>query len=173
MDKRLKRQFFYFIATGLLFSAILTTGIVIKKYGDSLFELSAKLRPIKADLDRMKAAASDIERTISEAKAAMPPGLGLKSRETAIFNSLDELKSRFRDAQISAGDINFRDEEFNLPVAVKASLRDYTVLVNDIGYLQSLRFPFFSVSAVTISEGADESVNYEIKGAFRMPKVAK
>jgi hypothetical protein len=93
--------------------------------------------------------------------------------EEFILMSLDDLKIRMDDADITITKIEDKGSEVQLPVTIKSPLRDYTAMVNQVGYLQSLRFPFFAISGVKISksgEKANVQTAFEITGALKYPK---
>jgi len=57
-------------------------------------------------------------------------------------------------------------------VNIKAPMKDYTAFVNNISYLQSLKFPVFSINSISIAQLQSKeelSPLYEINGAFRLP----
>lgn len=173
MEGILKRLFIYYIISGILFLIALTGVVISKKYSDSLYDTLNKLQAVKLNIIRMKDAEDYIIQTISEARSVVPSDLGARSPEECIFISLDELKSRIKNADISVTNMEYKGDEVSLPVTIKATVvgKDYASFVNNLGYLQSLSFPFFSISNISISQSEDKTaVLYEIKGTLKTLK---
>jgi hypothetical protein len=171
MEKRLKRLVFYYIVSGLFFIMLMSGSIVLKKYNESASNTLNKLHSVKANLMKMENAIKDMDAEISEIKKIIPHDFRMRTPEEFIFIGLDELKSKIKEAEIAVTNMEYKGEEVNLPVTIKAALKDYVSFVNNIGYLQSMRFPFFSISHISISKSQDKTqVLYEIKGNLRMLK---
>lgn len=173
MEGRLKRLFIYYVISGILFLMALAGVIVSKEYGDSLHNTLNKLQAVKLNIIRMKDAQDDVVKTISEARSVVPSDLGARSPEERIFISLDELKSRMKNAEISVTNMEYKGDEVSLPVTIKAAVvgKDYASFMNNTGYLQSLSFPFFSISNISILQSQDRTaVLYEIKGTLKTLK---
>jgi len=68
---------------------------------------------------------------------------------------------------------NFADKagEITLPVNIRIPVDDYAVLVNNIGYLQSLNFPYLAVNNIVIVKvgGPSGAIICKIDGSLRMP----
>lgn len=167
-------MFSLYCASAAVFAVVLAGGIATKKYGDTLSATLSSLRQAEGNLATMKAAAQGMRGVIAEVRGAVPPGLGGARAEALILTGLDALKSKMRDAEISIAPFDSGGEELLLPVTIRAAMRDYSSLVNTVGHLQSLRFPFFIITALSLSQtGGTEraAVMYEIRGVMKMPKV--
>ncbi|HAK88649.1 MAG TPA: hypothetical protein DHV16_07565 [Nitrospiraceae bacterium] len=178
MDNRhynLKNLLTGYIAASILLIIVVSGIIVAKKYGDSVFATRKSLQTAKQNVFGMKEAIGDIDKTIAEAKMIMPDIFDKKTAEELIYIRIDELKSRFRDAEVSITNIEYKGNEIGMPVGIKANkMKDYTAFVNNIGWLQSLKFPFFSISSIAVFQSQDKTaVSYEIKGALRTLKDSK
>jgi hypothetical protein len=171
--KTLKKLFSYYILSGMLFALIISGGIVAKKYADSLYETTDKLQEFNIQYIKIINATVDTDRAIKTIKTLLPPDFDAHLPEEFILMSLDDLKTRMDDANITITKIEDKGSEVQLPVTIKSPLRDYTAMVNQVGYLQSLRFPFFVISGVKISksgEKANVQTAFEITGALKYPK---
>lgn len=174
MNNRSNRLFLCYVISGVIFIAILSANIVLKKYGDSLSDALKKLDTVRSNLTGMKDAQAGIDRTITRVNALVPSDIALKTPEERIFTTLDELKNRMRGAEITITNIEYDGAEVILPVTIKGTMagktisRDYTQFVNNVGYLQSLSFPFFFIGSINMSQSQDKtSVLYEIKGSLK------
>ncbi|MBZ0155961.1 MAG: hypothetical protein K8I29_07065 [Alphaproteobacteria bacterium] len=174
MDSRLKRVFALYCASAVAFAVVLAGGIAAKKNGDSLSATLSVLRQAKGNLVRTSEAVQEMRGAIAEIKSFVPPEFDPLKAEALILTGIDALKSKIRDAEISIASFETGGEEVLLPVTIRAAMRDYPSLVNTVGYLQSLRFPFFSIATLSLSQVTDKektAVIYEIKGVMRTPKV--
>jgi hypothetical protein len=74
---------------------------------------------------------------------------------------------------VTVTNIEDKGNEIQLPVNIKGPLRDYTTMVNQVGYLQSLKFPFFAINGIKISKSdvqAKSLTTFEIAGVLKFPK---
>ncbi|MFO0752387.1 MAG: hypothetical protein U0411_03560 [Thermodesulfovibrionales bacterium] len=173
MHNRLKGVFLLYCASAAVFGAVLAGGIAAKKHADSLSATLAALRQAQANLVRTKQAVEGMRGAIAEIKSAVPPGFDAATAETLLLTGLDALKSRMRDAEIAIGSFDSSGEELFVPVTLRATMKDYAALVNTVGYLQSLRFPFVTITALSLSPANEKEksvVVYEMKGFMKTPK---
>lgn len=174
-DPRLKRLFIYYFLSGLSLSLVLSGSIVLKKYSDSITALSRKLESVRTSLVKMSGTVSDMNNAISEIKTAIPHTFESMAPEALIFNELDRLKSRIKSDEIIVTSLVYKEDGVYLPVNIKGTLKSYTAFVNDIGYIQSLNFPFSRIDSILISRPPEKdkdkaSVSYAIDGSFLTPQ---
>ncbi|MBI3592115.1 MAG: hypothetical protein HY099_01270 [Nitrospirae bacterium] len=119
----------------------------------------------------MREEISGLDKALSEIKAMVSPDFASNTPEVIILVTLDDLKTRMKDAVITISGMEYRADEIILPLNIKAEVRDYAVFVNTVGYLQTLRFPFFNISSITLMQNNERTaVSYEIKGTLSMIK---
>lgn len=159
---------------------VLTGVIISKRYSDSLSNTQKKLQTARMNLVSMKDAQVDMEKTIADLKAIVPSDFASRTPEEHIFIGLDELKFRMKNAEIVVTNIEYKGDEVSLPVTIKSSIsgkaaeKGYASFMNDIGYLQSMRFPFFYIGSISMVQSQDRaSVSYEIKGALKTLKTSE
>ena len=176
----MKRSLSYYIISGMLFLMVLAGVIISKRYSDSLSNTQKKLQTARMNLVSMKDAQVDMEKTIADLKAIVPSDFASRTPEEHIFIGLDELKFRMKNAEIVVTNMEYKDDEVSLPVTIKSSIsrkaagKDYASFINDIGYLQSMGFPFFYIGGISMVQSQDRaSVSYEIKGALKTLKTAE
>ena len=168
----MKRLLLYYTISGLLFAAVLSGVVIVEKFRGPVYDTAGKLRGVKTDLLRMKGAVADMGSVMRDLKAALPQDFGSRLPEGLVLIRLDDIKRRFKGAEIIAKNFEEKGGEMSLPVSIKAKMDDYTVFVNNVGYLQLLSFPFFQIKNITISQSDEKgppAVLYNIEGIFRMP----
>lgn len=168
-EGRLKAAAVYCMAAGLVFVIICSADILCAKYRDSLAVAVNTLQKARLNLIQVRDANRLVDSSLSGIKAVVPPGVFSNPPEIALLERVDDMKGRIKGAEILVQNMEQKGAEISLPVQIKSDLRDYTDFVNTVGYLESLRFPFFSITGVSLTESQDK-VLYEIKGSLRMPK---
>lgn len=170
MENRLKRLLLCYSVSGLFFVAVLCGIIIAGKYDDSLSAALITLQKAHGNLIRLQVDIRDINKSLTEIKSMIGPDSGPDTPEVRILTRLDDLKLKMKGAEITIGDLEYKGDEMSLPVSIKSEMTSYTDLINETGYLQSMKFPFCSINAVSLSQSADKkAVSYEIKGILRMP----
>jgi len=166
---RLTRARLYYMMAGLVFVMVAASIILCVKYTDSLAVTVNTLQKVRLNLIHMRDASRTVESALYGIKTVLPPRMLSSTPEEMLLEGLDDLKLRLKDAGITLPNMERKSDEISLPVQIKLGTRDYTDLVNTIGYLQSLQFPFFGITNISLSQGPDK-VLCEIKGSLRMPK---
>lgn len=168
MINQLKRHITNNLISGLSASVIVLCLIVMGRYYESLQITAGQLETVKTTLSRKGVSSHELDTILTRLKVLVPSDLYAKTREEHIFLAIDNLKSRFIDAEVAVANFEDRADTVSMPVTVKGTLKGYSGFVNDIGYLTALKFPFFSINAISLTKkGA--TVVYVINGAFFMP----
>lgn len=166
---RLKRAILCYMIAGLVFVMTASTIVLAIKYRDSLAETVNTLQKARLNLVQVRDTSRAVDSALSGIKAVLPPRLLSIPPEEMLLAGLDDLKARMKGSEISVANIERKNDEISLQVQIRSSMTDYTGFVNSVGYLQSLQFPFFSITNISLTQGPDK-VLCEIKGSLRMPK---
>lgn len=172
MNEKLKKLMVYYTISGLLCAAVLSAVILAEKYRGSVHDTADKLRGIKTDLIRMKGAVHDMDSAIHDLKTIIPLDLNSRLPEGLVLVRLDDIRRRIKGAEIVVTNFEEKGSEKDLPVTIKGTMADYTLFVNNVGYLQALSFPYFQINAIRILQSVEKgtpAVLYNIEGIFRMP----
>jgi hypothetical protein len=171
MDRKVKRLLVFYITSALCCTLVFCGGILADKYASSLLTSYDLFQTIKVKKVNMKEAIKNIDVAIAQVRAEMPRNMGQESSEADILLALDILKSRLKSCAISIDTLEKKDDDITLPVTIRGVLSDYHKFMNDLGYIQALRFPFFVISTMSIDKlerEQKEIVIFEIKGALTM-----
>jgi hypothetical protein len=171
-DSKLHRLLVYYVLAGLFFLVSLASAVMVHKYSDSLADTVDKLLSLKVSLIKIKAAAGDVKRSTAFLKAAVPARFFDDPPERSILVGLDAVRIRMKGDEVTTSELLYKENEVNLPVMIRGNLRDYSNLVNNVGYLQAMRFPFFSIMSLSIKKTGElegQEVSYEIKGELKVP----
>jgi hypothetical protein len=182
-DKKLKRLFISYIVVSVIFLAVITLCIVVRKYADSLNATLKDLLSFRTNITRINETTVDMKHSVETINAVISPDYFSNSSEKQLLMGLDELKTTMKNDAVTVTEFLYTDTEIGLPVSIRGVMNSYSSLVSDIGKLQSLKFPFFSMKSMTMKKGeAIQIVNeaneigekkvtvYEINGELRLPK---
>jgi hypothetical protein len=182
-DRKLKRLFISYIVVSMIFLTIITLCIVVRKYADSLNATLKDLLSFRTNITRINETTVDMKHSVEIINATISPGYFSNSSEKQLLMGLDELKTAMKNDAVTVTEFLYTDTEIGLPVSVRGVMNGYSSLVSDIGKLQSLRFPFFSMKSMSMKKGetiqvvkeaneiGEKKVTvYEINGELRLPK---
>lgn len=173
MIKQLKTPLLCYLISGLLLAFVIIFSITIKKHNSSLQETLGKFSRIKINLIRMEAATTDMDLLLSRIKNYIPLDFKERSSQEKIFIALDSLKSRMQKAKIAILNIEDGGDVISLPVNITGKSNSYSDFVNTIGYMMSLKFPFYEINNIILSENKEKEsagFSYEISGKLHSPK---
>jgi hypothetical protein len=182
-DRKLKRLFISYIVVSVIFLAVIVLCIVVREYADSLNETSKGLQSFRANIARIKDTTIDMKQSVETINTTISPDYFSNSSEKQLLMGLDVLKTTMKNDAVMVTEFLYTDAEINLPVNIRGVMSSYSSLVNDIGKLQSLKFPFFFIKSITIKKGETiqvvketneigerKATVYEINGELRLPK---
>lgn len=172
LDSALRRRLLIFLLMGGGCVIALAAGLLLRNYADSL-----RIPKAKADSRAMQTTVNDMATTLSRLKGLLPVQLTVRTGEGRIYALLDDLRVRYRSADVKVEAVQDSGVELVMPVRINFKGITYSGLVQEVGYLQSLRFPFFEITEVTLGGGQGAgSVTCAINGAlhiFKSPAQAK
>jgi len=162
-----------YVIAGMICLFFVTAGSILNKYTRSLYETSDKFQEFSVKYFNILSAITDIERTSMTIKGLIPGEFETRSPEEFLLTGLDEVKSIFGNAEVTITNIETKSNEVQLPVTIKAVLKDYTLFTNQVGYLQSMKFPFFAINSIKIARPAEKGLSpttVEISGLLKCPR---
>jgi hypothetical protein len=171
MDRKVKRLLILYIASALCCTLVFCGGILADRYASSLLKSYDLFQTIKVRKVNMKEAIKNIDLAISQVRTEMPGGMSAETTEAEVLLALDILKSRLKSSSISIDALEKNENDVILPVVIRGALSDYQTFMNDLGYLQSLKFPFFVIHSLSLDKlerEKKELVVFEIKGVLTM-----
>ncbi len=151
----------------------LSGAILMKKYVDSLYATLDKLQEFNIKYIKVRSATDDIEKSLLRLKSLLSVDFAEQSIEEHMLMTLDDLKTKAGSSEIVVANIEDKGADLQLPLTVRSPLKDYSSFVNFVGYLQSLKFPFFGITGIKIQRSDDPAASvtsFELKGALKFPK---
>jgi len=168
----LKRTVTLHLIAGITLGIIIVSVTLLTKYEYSLLDTIRKFELIRINALRMKQTAMDIDSVIKGINNLLPPYYYSKSHKEGILLALDDIKMNIKGANITITDFAPKEGEITLPLNISIPVDDYAVLVNNIGYLQSLNFPYLAINNIVIAKAGGPSgaiIICKIDGSLRMP----
>jgi hypothetical protein len=149
-DLRPPKVRFWITATLLFFAAVACVNQIRHRMLQE--KTYAELVRAKAGLDVLKAANANRRQTLAALTSQFGSGSEKLSPERVIYRKLDEIKSRFSQADLAVTAIERKGGEVSLPYTLKFSNYDYSEFLNAINYLQESSFPLTPVNSIVISQ---------------------
>lgn len=172
LDSALRRKLAIFLVLGVCCIIALAAGLVLKKYA-----LSLQMPKGKADSRAMQTTVNNMETSLKRFRELLPLQLTVRAGEERIYAQLDALRVRYRSADIKVDALQERGDELVIAVRLNFNGIAYSALTEEVSYLQSLRFPFFEITDMTLGGGpVSGKVSCAINGAlhiFKPPAQAK
>ncbi len=183
-DKKLKRFVISYVMAVAVLLMVVAISVVIREYSESFNETLRELQRFQMNLVKIKGATTDIKDSIQTVNTIIAPDYFTITSEKQLLAGLDLLKTNARGSVVTITEIVYGDSEMSLPLTIKGYLKDYSDFVNDIGKLQSYKFPFYTIKSISIKKddsstaGQSETKGqgnkgvfvYEIIGDLRLPR---
>lgn len=183
-DKQLKKFVISYGLAAVILVVLLVISVVIREYSESFNQTLRELQRFQMNLVKIKGAATDIRGSLQKVNAIIAPDYFSITSEKQLLAGLDLLKTNARDSIVTITEIAYSETEISLPLTIKGYLKDYSDFVNDIGKLQSYKFPFYTIKSISIRKddlsrtGQSETKGqsgkgvfvYEITGDLRLPR---
>lgn len=119
----------------------------------------------------MQTTVNDMETSLKLIRELLPIQPTVRFGEERIYALLDSLRVRYPSAVIQVEALQESGDELVIPVRINFRELTYSSLVQEIGYLESLRFPFFEFKELTLVGGQRAgSVSCGITGALQIFK---
>lgn len=170
VTRELRKGIYYHLIAGLLLCASLGTLLLASKYKYNLLKATDDLEVIRMNVLKMEHVIKVMREKQSVATRLLPADYSSRSHQEILLLALETTKDTMKAADITVGNFLEENGEISLPVILEFGVAQYEKALNDMGYLQGLRFPYFKIQNVSIkrSEGTYKSI-WRIEGSFRIP----
>ena len=172
LENALRRKLILFLVLGGCCIIALAAGLLLRKYADSL-----RMPKGKAESRAMQTTVNDMETSLKRLRELLPLQLTVRVGEQRIYSLLDALRIRYRGTDIKVDALQETGDDLVMTVRLNFKGITYSALAQEVSYLQSLRFPFFEITDMTLGGGQIAgTVSCAITGAlhiFKLPAPAK
>lgn len=174
LRRRLKSFIPYYAGACILFLTVLAGVILLHGYMASLDTTLEKLCERKASAARVRADIKRVQGFLNEARGVISVNQADDSSLRFIYSGLDEVKACLGQGQMTVSNVEDKGDEYVMPLTLTGPIRDYQTFVAGLSKLQTMRFPFFTIANVTLTQGAgaenDSPISYEVKGVLSTSK---
>lgn len=166
----LERTITRHLVAGITLSVIIFSVIALGKYKNSLLDATSRSELIRINALKMKENTIHMDSVIKRMNSLLPHDYYSKSHRELLLLALDNIKMTIKGSVITVTNFDEKADEITLPVNISIPVDDYVSLVNNIGYLQSMRFPHFVIKNVVMERAADSgTIICRIDGLLKMP----
>jgi len=174
MDAKLKKLLFYYAASAFCATLLISGSILTESYITSLSETLNKFQTLKINSIKMKEASKHMDETLANVRSVLPSYDKTDALEGLILTTVDSIKAHMKGVDITVVTFEKKGDEISLPLTLTGQIRDYTVFINNINYMQSFTLPFFHIESLSISDRSYEktaAIHFDIKGTLKMHSV--
>lgn len=163
----------FHLVVGIFCSVVFISFLLLEKYNAHLESETEKLTIVQTNFDQMIKTVDQIDLTLDKIKTFLPYDYEKRSNRELLFISLDEVRKRLKGADIMVSDFveNHALKEIQIPVNMFLPLKSYQAMLKNVGYLQSLKFPFLTISGIRIEKTESRGTIYNINSILRIPKI--
>jgi hypothetical protein len=167
--KYLKNSFPVYIFSGVLLGLAVLSLVTIHRYNNNLQDTLDTLKSINVKEENIK---TEINRTDKVIKY-FQDNFGVIGTEInperLILHALDEMKTHLNAASITVSGFEEAPGEKQLPVEIRIPVNSYRMIIDYVGYIESFRFPKYSVKNLSITKEQSGGVVLNIQGGFVIP----
>jgi len=170
-QKYLRRTIVYYLAAGLTMNAALLGHIVLRDYQSNLEDVLARFSGVTINIVKIKNAIRDMDHVMGVMDGLYPYGESLERRD-ALLHTADKIKSMVRGGTMTLKEVSVQGNELIMPLEITLVTRNYADVVNVVGSMQSLAFPYSVLEHLDIRSEEGRELRCSIKAHLRMPASA-
>jgi len=166
----LQSTFRFYLISGIILALAAFLSILVYRYNNYLVGILHIEERLSINKEKVKDQTHKIDGAIKYLKD-LNLDLADAHSETRLFQSLDNIKTRLKDASITVTAFEETESQRRLPVEIKASVETYKKLIDYMAYIESFKIPKYEINQVSISKGEKRDIILDIKGVIVAPIV--
>jgi hypothetical protein len=143
--------------------------VTIHRYNNNLRDTLDTVKNINIKEEDIKKEISQIDKLIKYFQDNFGVTETEINPEGLILHALDEMKTHLNTASITVSRFEEASGEKQLPVEIKIPVNSYRMIVDYVGYIESFRFPKYSVKNLSVTKEQSGGVVLNIQGGFVIP----
>lgn len=167
--KYLKSRFPFYIISGTVFSLLVFSLVLLNRYNGYLSGTLGDMESINVKKIRVR----EYIREIDSLEVYFRDNFGMevidRNSEKFLFQAIDDLKAHMQDAVVTVTKFEKSNHGKELPVEILAPMKNYKMVTDYIGYIESFKIPDFKIRNISVSRDQSGNVMLGIKGSFIMP----
>ena len=164
-----KRNIVVYCISGLFLACILFVLISLHRYNNYLLNAQGNINSVGAKKYMMKRQSNEIDTLQASLQRKYNLDVTSSNSGILIFESLDRMQSRLKEAKITISKFKESGSEKSLPVEIDTYVKNYRAILDQLNYIESFRLPDFKVQQLIIAGEHTGKVLLKIKGSFTMP----
>ena len=161
----------YFISSAVLGFAVFLL-IILHQYSNHLIDTLNVIKNIGNNKDKVRTQIDKMESAIRSFKYDLKLNAVDVYSEIAFFQRLDDIKTNMKDASIAITRFEEAEGEKTLPVQIAVPVKNYRMLVDYAGYIESFSIPpVFRIKDFSISRDPKGDFVFNIRGTLSAPVI--
>jgi hypothetical protein len=161
----------YTIAT-VIFALLTVSAIVLHKYDVGCLATVKSLQTAKKNLRLMRDTSASITATLRNLQTLFPADRARLSAEQLLFGKIDDIKLRFRDADMTIGNIETQSSYLAITFALKGVVQNYPLFLDAVGEMERTVLPVVQIKTLNLSQAEVDhtpSITYQVDGLLKFP----
>lgn len=169
-ERKLRAEYLIYALSVLLFTVALSAAFLLNRYSSEMRDTVDKLRALSGNSVKVKRATQSAHDAVARIRKEIQPGYFSSPSENVIFQSVDAIREQAGDAEVIVESLLDKGDRMEIPVTLKGPLSDYAQFLKTLHFLESLQFPFFSVTELILTKETDKPSSYELRGLVKTLK---
>lgn len=148
----LRKAVSYHLWAGIALSIVIISVSILGRYEKSLLQTMGRIEVVSINMQKMNQDIAQMDSLVKRINALLPSEYESKSHREIMLLALDDIRMNIKGAEIKVASFEDKEGELSLQANIVIPVSDWTLLVNEIRYLQSLRFPYFGIKNIVIEE---------------------
>jgi len=169
----LKKTFFIYLISSIVLGLAVSSLIIIHKYNRNLTDTINLMNNISANKEQVKSQIDKMGALVKYLKDNIVTNISDISSEGSFFQALDAMKTNLKGAAITMSKFEESGGEKRLPVEITIPVKNYRMIVDYAGFIESLNIPRYRVNSLSISKSNESKggVVMRIQGHLLTPLV--
>ncbi len=168
--KYIKNMLAIYLVSSAILGFTLFSLIMLHRYSNHLSNTLGVMKNISSSKNKVRGQIDKMEAIIKYLKDDLRLGADGEYSDIPFFQRLDDIKTNLKDASISIAKFEESAEERILPVQITVPVKNYNMLVDYAGYVESFIVPpVYRIKGFSISRDQEGNVVLNIQGALKAP----
>jgi len=167
----LKRKYLLYIISGTILGVAVFSSVMVQRYDNYLTSRIENLEMINRNRHKIEKQINDTVGVVTRFRNEFNLDAANVNADAHIYQALDKMKAYLKNADVTIGATEDYGDNRAVPVDINMPLKDYTMLVNNLQYMESFRMPKFKILQFSIEKSEFENITLSIQGKFLMPSL--
>jgi hypothetical protein len=165
----LKRRFPSYIISGIILCVMIFLLIGGRRHNSYLIDSLDAMQKINARKADVKRYSGEINSLEGYFRDNFEMDFTSRNPEKFLFQAADDLRTNLQDATITVKTYEKKKGKKELPVEIRAGMKNYRMIIEYVSYIESFRIPDYKINNISVLTDPSGKVILDIKGVFIMP----